>query len=225
MRLPNIRFACFAVFLAAVDASAPRLRKSQKCAMFKRECPADRSNAFLSTTMTRNWTELADIELINNRLRLVLPYVIIPNYSNESEDFWQKRSLGGSKPASAQEWIDKVRPEVEKAATFYEPTNVVFREYYQRDIDNGRFDNRQYIKISDFYDKGQSTGCSSDVGPAPFSNHIEVDIERCRTESGNGRDYHAGRIAHEFMHVQWGRDRCNTLGFRDMILPNIYQKS
>merc|ERR1712088_840200 len=45
------------------------------------------------------------------------------------------------------------------------------------------------------------SGCTSDVGPADFEDHIEVEVERCREDGGNGEEYHPGLIAHELMHI------------------------
>jgi len=146
----------------------------------------------------RNWTELAEIEFINNRWRYVVPYVIKPKFSGKSAKEWGRMSPG-PKPASDEDWISRIRPQIEEAVKFYEATNFYFREYSRTDIDDGLFDNKQYLVISDFYDTS-SSGCTSAVGPADVADHIEVDVERCRKNAGDG-DYYPGMIAHEFMHV------------------------
>ena len=194
MSLTYTKLLCFAAILAGTEASAPRLLRSQKCRIFRQEC---RPGAFI-LDMEKNWTHLADTELINNRLRLVIPYVIIPSFSDKPVEWWRRKSPGGTKPANAQEWIDRIRPAIQKAAEYYEPTNVFFREYYQSDIDSDRFKGKQYVIISDFYDPS-SSGCTADLGPRPSAGSIEVDAERCRTDSGNGNEYHPGVIAHEFI--------------------------
>jgi len=174
MKLKNHLLLCCSTLLAGVDA------------------------AFMNKDVG-NWTDLADTQFIDNRWRLVLPYVIRPKFSDESARFWASRSPGGSKPASAKEWIERVRPEIKKAAKFFEPTNVVFKEYSQADIDSDPFARKQYIVISDFYD-GASGGCSADLGPSPYENYVEVDIERCREDGGLGK-YQPGRIVSELMHI------------------------
>lgn len=159
--------------------------------------------AYIRNNMGGNWTDIADTELIDNRWRLVLPYVIKPKFSDESARFWESRSPDG-KPASAEDWIKKIRPEVEKAAKFYEPTNVAFKEYFQADIDSGRFAGKQYIVISDFYNRW--SGCASDFGPSKYSDHVEIDVEMCRETDVEGAiptpgAYQPGRIAKQLMHV------------------------
>jgi len=193
----------FATTLAGIEASAPRLREDQKCGIFSQYLdPSElscRSGANILKNMA-NWTELAETELIENRWRLVIPYVIKPKFSDKPASFWKRQSPGGAKPANAEEWIAKVRPVIKKAAAFYESTNVFFREYSQSDIESGRFDEKQYIVVSDFYDP-QSSGCTADVGPNLHTGYVEVDIEGCRNEKGVGSQYHPGLIAHEFMHI------------------------
>jgi len=174
MKLENHLLLCFSTILAYADA------------------------AYIREDM-RNWTDIADTQFIDNRWRLVLPYVIKPNFSDQPASFWKSKSPGGSKPTSAEDWIRKIRPVMKKTAKFYEPTNVVFKEYFQSDIDSGRFAGKQYIVISDFYDQA-SAGCTSDLGPSDFSDFIEVDVERCREDDGNGA-YQPGTIASELMHV------------------------
>jgi len=195
MGLTNIILAGVAINLAFVEASAPRLRPRQKCHMFGLNC---RSGAMIKNDI-KNWTDLADTEFINNRWRLVVPYVIWPRYSDVSDSDWRRMESPGPKPANEQEWISRIRPQIEEAVKLYEPTNVLFREYSKTDIDNGLFASKQYVRISDFYSKS-SSGCASDVGPNDNSDHIETDIERCRENQGRG-DYHPGIIAHELMHI------------------------
>jgi len=209
MRLADTIFLCLAFRLSGVNASVPRLSPSQKCEMFAGDDPANvdlrrlycpvRSSAFLKV-MLRNWTELAETEQIDGRWRLVLPYIIKPKYIDESVQFWKSRSPAGGKPATEEQWIGKIRPKIEEAVKFFEPTTVLFKEYFQSDIDSGRFENKHYIVISDFYDK-HSSGCTSDVGPSEYQDYIEVDVERCREGHGLGKEYHPGLIAHELMHV------------------------
>jgi len=193
----------FATTLAGIEASAPRLREDQRCGIFGRyrdpSEPPCRSGANILKNIA-NWTELAETELIEDRWRLVIPYVIKPKFSDKPASFWKRRIPGRAKPANAEEWIAEVRPAIKKAAAFYESTNVLFREYSQSDIESGRFDEKQYIVISDFYNT-QSWGCTADLGPNRESGYVEVDIERCRNEKGYGSEYHPGLIAHEFMHI------------------------
>jgi len=194
---------CFATILASIEASAPRLRPDLECAIFsKYRDPNDRPcrpGCQILNNMA-NWTELAETEMIDNRLRLVIPYVIKPKFSDKPASFWKKKSPGGAKPANAEEWIAKVRPEIKKAVDFYESTNVFFREYSESDVVSGRLAGKHYIVISDFYDLG-SSGCTADLGPFPAIDHVEIDIERCRNDKVVGSQYHPGMIAHEFMHI------------------------
>jgi len=165
--------------------------------MFGEHC-SRRSGSVILNDM-RNWTQLAETEFIDGRWRLVLPYVIIPNFSEAPERFWSRASSGG-KPYSEEYWIYKIRQVIERAARFFGSTNVYFREYHQSDIDSGRFKGKQYIKITDFYDK-YASGCASDLGPNDREDYIVIDVENCRTDYGKGKKYHPGVIAHEFMHV------------------------
>ena len=207
MRLINTIFLCLAIGLAGVEASLPRLTQAQECEMFYGKTSdvrmnyCRRSGAYINRLMQKNWTELAETEWIDDRRRLVLPYIIKPKYSDKPVKFWKKKSPGGDKPDSKDEWISKIRPYIEKAVKYYEPTTVFFKEYFQSDIDSGRFNNSHYIIISDFYSES-SQGCASDVGPSNLYDHIEVDVENCREEGGRGKKYHPGLIAHELMHVR-----------------------
>ena len=128
MSLTHTTLVFFAALLAGIEASAPRLSQSQKCGIFgfsdRKKCRAGSAIAVLDG----NWTDLAETELINNRRRLVIPYVIRPNFRDKPDLSWKRRSMGVTKPANVEEWINRIRPAVAKAAEFYEPTNETVQD-------------------------------------------------------------------------------------------------
>ena len=102
MRLANTIFVGLVLTLLGVEASRPRLTPAQECAMFHSLRDEDhipcRAGGMIKNEM-RNWTELAEIEFINNRWRYVVPYVIKPKFSGKSAEEWGRMSPG-PKPAS-----------------------------------------------------------------------------------------------------------------------------
>jgi len=147
-----------------------------------------------------NWTSYGEIDFIGGRPKLVLPYVIKPSYLGEG-DRWPTTARS-PRPKSSESWINAIAPVVEKAVEYYQDTNIHFRRFTEEQIKANPKLSRQFIEITDYYDMG-SGGCSSLVGPDPFNDHIQIDVENCREFSNgpNPSPYSAGLIAHELMHA------------------------
>ena len=195
------------------------MSRGQLCKFFGRLSDCRSSAQTVYKHEEENWTLYGKIEEIGGRPKLVVPYVIKPEYTEQVPAKWPFYELDGGvrnrktpRPESSKSWIEAITPVIDEAVKYYVDTHIHFREYTMDEIEADPELSRQYILITDWYSP-ISSGCTSDLGTFRHRKQLTIDVENCREDPtggpahapGNARAYSAGKIAHELMHsLEWG---------------------